>query len=61
MTIYTNEMRVLFLKYFGSNTECLVDYRIKTKNVKLLDQFYSEFLYVLVHEHLEVNQPRGSF
>ena len=61
MTIYTNEMRLLFLKYCGSNTGWLDDYRIKTKNVKLLDQFYSEFPYVLVHEHLEGNQPKDSF
>ena len=38
-----------------------VDYRIKTKNVKIHVQFYSEFLYVLVHEHLEGNQPKDSF
>ena len=61
MTIYTNEIKLLFLKYYGSNTEWLVNSRIKTKNVKLLDQFYSEFPYVLVHEHLEGNQPKDSF
>ena len=54
-------MRLLFLKYCGSNTEWLVDYRIKTKNVKLHVQFYSEILYVLVNEHLEGNQPKDSF
>ena len=61
MSIYTNEMKFLFLKYCVSNSECLVNYRIKIKNVKLLDQFYSEFPYVLVHEHLEGNQPKDSF
>ena len=61
MSIYTNEMRFLFLKYCESNTEWLVDYRIKTKNVKLLDQFYSKFPYVLSHEHLEDNQPKDFF
>ena len=61
MTIYTNEMRLLFLKYRGSNTEWLVDYRIKTKNVKIHVQFYSEFLYVLVHEHSKGNQPKDFF
>ena len=61
MAIDTNEMRLLFLKYCGSNTEWLVDCRIKTKNVKLHVQFYSKFLYVLVHEHLEGNQLKDSF
>ena len=55
MRIYTNDMKFLFLKYCESNTEWLVDYRIKIKNVKLHVKFYSEFLYVLVHEHLEGN------
>ena len=54
-------MKFLFLKYCESNTEWLVDYRIKAKNVKIHVQFYSEFLYVLVHEHLEGNQPKDSF
>ena len=61
MRIYTNEMKFLFLKYCESNTEWLVDYRIKTKNVKIYVQFCSEFLYVLVHEHLEGNQQKDSF
>ena len=61
MSIYTNEMKFLFLKYCECNTKWLVDYRIKTKNVKIHVQFYSEFLYVLVHEHLEDNQPKDSF
>ena len=61
MRIYTNEMKFLFLKYCESNTEWLVDYRIKAKNVKIHVQFYSEFLYVLVHEHLEGNQPKDFF
>ena len=61
MSIYTNEMKVLFLKYCEFNTEWLVDYRIKTKNVNLHVQFYSEFPYVLVHEHLEGIQPKDSF
>ena len=61
MRIYTNEMKFLFLKYCESNTEWLVDYRIKTKNVKLLVQFYSESHYVLVHVHLEGNQQKDSF
>ncbi len=38
-----------------------VDYRINTKNVKIHVQFCSEFFYVLVHEHLEGNQPKDSF
>ena len=54
-------MKFLFLKYCESNTEWLVDYRIKTKNVKIHVQFCSEFLYVLVYEHLEGNQPKDSF
>ena len=61
MSIYTNEMKFLFLKYCESNTEWLVDYRIKTKNVKIHVQFCSEFFYVLVHEPLEGNQPKDSF
>ena len=61
MRIYTNEMKFLFLKYCESNTEWLVDYRIKTKNVKIHVQFCSKFFYVLVHEHLEGNQPKDSF
>ena len=61
MSIYTNEMKFLFLKYCESNTEWLVDYRIKTKNLKIHVQFYSEFLYVHVHEHSEGNQPKDSF
>ena len=61
MTIYTNEMRLLFIKYCGSNTEWLVDYRIKTKNVEFIDQIYSEFPYVLVHEYLEGNQTKDYF
>ena len=61
MRIYTDEMKFLFLKYCESNTEWLVDYRIKTKNVKIHVQFCSEFFYVLVHEHLEGNQQKDSF
>ena len=61
MSIYINEMRLLFLKYCESNTEWLVDYRIKTKNMELQVQFYSKCRYVLIHEHLEGNQPKDSF
>ena len=61
MSIYTNEMKFLILKYCENNTEWLVDYRIKTKNVKIHVQFCSEFLYVLVYEHLEGNQSKDSF